>query len=275
MKFWDKFKSWQEAEAAWDAEAQKAQKSHPLKLYKHQPNTPAIAPKTARFLKWKGLSYLFFHKRAKKILLSLLKHPFRYGIGYLRALRKNNSIRQEGDLFYYDLSSEEEFLKRASKENALLLVGFSFCQKPLECPSGRFNAQCLRSADHPVCRQCPIGKMCHALPQGKTEAILIPTVHDIGEKLFEMIKLHPKKKLVFLITACSLSLKMFGDLGNMVGVPGIGVELKGRVCNTMKAFKLAERGIKPAVTVVTPETEERLLALIRRLRNSDCGKLGG
>lgn len=269
MHFWDKFNSWQEAEAAWKEEAKKAQKAHPLKLYKHKPHTPPISPQTARFLKCKGLLYLFFHKRALRILPSLLNHPWRYARGYVRSLCKKNAIRQEGELFFYDLASEEQFLKRASHKEGLLLVGFSFCQKPLECPSGRFNAKCIREADHPVCKQCLIGKISHALPENKAEIVLIPTVHDIGEKLFELLRLYPKKKLVFLITACSLSLKMFGDLSNMVGIPGIGVELKGRVCNTMKAFKLAERGIKPAITVVTPETEERLLTLIKRLRDSN------
>ena len=56
---------------------------------------------------------------------------------------------------------------------------------------------------------------------------------------------------------------MFGDFGNMVGVRGIGVRLDGRICNTMKAFELSEHGIKPGLTVVLDDTQERILNLIK------------
>ncbi len=51
--------------------------------------------------------------------------------------------------------------------------------------------------------------------------------------------------MVFLITACELTLEMFGDWGNMLNIRGLGVRLDGRICNTMKAFELSEIGIKP------------------------------
>jgi hypothetical protein len=62
-----------------------------------------------------------------------------------------------------------------------------------------------------------------------------------------------------------MTLEMFGDWGNMVGARGLGVRLDGRICNTMKAFELSEAGIKPGLTVVLPETQTRLLSLIRAL----------
>ena len=55
---------------------------------------------------------------------------------------------------------------------------------------------------------------------------------------------------------------MFGDWGNMIQAKGIGIRLDGRICNTMRAFELSEQGIKPGLTVVLKETEQKLLDLI-------------
>ena len=78
---------------------------------------------------------------------------------------------------------------------------------------------------------------------------------------------NPDRKILFLITACELTLEMFGDWGNMVQIQGIGVRLDGRICNTMRAFELSERGIKPGLTVVVEETHQRMLQLIRKRRD--------
>ena len=66
-----------------------------------------------------------------------------------------------------------------------------------------------------------------------------------------------------MITACEMTLEMFGDWGNMVNLRGVGIRLDGRICNTMRAFELSERGIKPGLTVVLDETQKAMLRLIR------------
>jgi hypothetical protein len=147
-------------------------------------------------------------------------------------------------------------------------VGFSYCHKPFECPSGRFTPKCIHDASNPVCRQCFIGKAINALPEKGAIALAIPTVHYIGVKIFEIVHNNPGKQVIFLITACEMTLEMFGDWGNMVGIKGIGVRLDGRICNTMKAFELSEEGIKPGLTVVLEDTKQRILDLIKHRRNS-------
>ena len=42
---------------------------------------------------------------------------------------------------------------------------------------------------------------------------IYPDVHYIGEKMFELIEQNPDKKILFLITACEMTLEMFGDWG--------------------------------------------------------------
>jgi hypothetical protein len=147
-----------------------------------------------------------------------------------------------------------------------LLVGFSYCEKPKECPSVRFSNVCKADRDNLVCQQCFIGKVRHALPQARTHIAIVPTINAIGEEVVRLQEAHPEKKILFLITACEMALAMFGDLGNMAGIQGVGVRLGGRVCNTMKAFALSEQGIKPGMTWLLSETERRVLELVRLWR---------
>jgi len=147
-----------------------------------------------------------------------------------------------------------------------LVVGFSYCHKPFECPSGRFSDACIHDPEHPVCRQCFIGKCLHALPQQRTVPLLIPTVHYIGEKILEAVRAYPGRDVLYVITACELTLEMFGAWGNITPAAGIGVRLDGQICNTMKAFEASEIGIKPGLTVVLDETQQRMMALFAEWR---------
>jgi hypothetical protein len=266
MKHWDHYSSWEAAEASWDSGAKEAAERTPLKTLKVLPQMPGITEETARHLKWKSLKYMITHDAGGKIRRHFFRHPFRYGFNYLKSVLNKKSYRRDGDFFLYGVPTIEAFEHLVGKNNTLLVVGFSYCQKPHACPSGRFTDQCLRDANHPVCRQCDIGKILHALPDMNTIPLMIPTVHYIGDKIFELVHTYPKSQLLFLITACEMTLEMFGDLGNMVNVKGIGVRLDGRICNTLRAFELSEEGVKPGLTVVTPATQNRLLNLVRKLR---------
>ena len=267
MKFWDQYKSWEEAEAAWEEGALAAVQQNAVKKLKVLPQMPGITAETAEHLKWKSFKYMVSHDQGGKVRRHVLKHPLRYGLRYLRSVFKKRSYLRDNDFFLYGLSSVNEFEKAIQKKKALLVVGFSYCQKPHECPSGRFNDQCVHNPEHLVCRQCDIGKVLHALPSHALP-LIIPTVHYIGGKILELVHAHPDRDVIFLITACEMTLEMFGDWGNMAGVRGIGVRLDGRICNTMRAFELSEEGIKPGLTVTTRQTQNRILDLVRSIRAS-------
>lgn len=259
----NKLKLWQEAEAAWDARAAQAAVNHPLQTLKQLPHMPGITPETAKNLKWKSLKWMITQDHNKEVLRGVLKHPFKYGWRYLKSLVQPKAYRREGDFFLYGVDNLQQFQHCLTQPNTLLVIGFSYCHKPLECPSGRFTDGCVHDLTNPVCQQCFIGKVMHALPAGNVIPLIIPTVHYIGGKIFEIVHANPSKQVLFIITACEMTLKMFGDWGNMVGIQGVGVRLDGRICNTMKAFELSERGIKPGLTVVLDETQRQILELIR------------
>lgn len=268
LKMWNDKTSWEDSETAWDQGAMQAARQQPIKGLKQLPDMPGITPETAKNLKWKSLKWMI-SKDDGSIFKGFFKHPLRYGWALLRSALKKKSYNRDGDFFFYGIKNISEFKKLLENENSLLVAGFSYCHKPFECPSGRFTDDCIHKADHPICRQCFIGKCVNALPDNNVIPLFIPTIHYIGGKIFEIVHGNPAKQVIFIITACEMTLEMFGDWGNMVGIQGIGVRLDGRICNTMKAFELSEQGIKPGLTVVLDETQKRLLELIRYRRGME------
>jgi len=238
-----------------------------LKVLNHLPKMPGITQDTARHLKWKSLKYLLQHDKNRVIPRYFFKHPFKYGWALLKSALRSKSFKRDEDFFLYGIDSVEAFQQELQKPNRLLVVGFSYCHKPFECPSGRFTSECIHDPTHPVCSQCFIGTCVNRLPPKTALPLFIPTIHYIGEKIFEIVHAHPDKTILFLITACELTLEMFGDWGNMVAIQGIGIRLDGRICNTLKAFELSEKGIKPGLTVVLEKTQKRLLELLDLLRH--------
>lgn len=263
LKLWQEHSEWDIAEKIWDEGAFDCATKHPIKQLKTLPSMPGITEETARFLKWKSIKWTFLKDADGEIRRRLLKNPFRYAWKFIKSAFKKKSYQRDGDFFYYGIQSEEEFCQLLKNEQAILVLGFSYCHKPFECPAGRFNDQCIHDADHPVCRQCFIGKAVNAMPENNAIPLFIPTVHYIGSKIFHIMDQFPGRQILFIITACEMTLEMFGDFGNMVGIKGVGVRLDGRICNTMKAFELSEQGIKPGLTVVLDETQKRVLRLLR------------
>lgn len=274
LKYWDKKDSWECAETSWDNQAKSAEKFHQLKGLKNLPQMPGITEETSKFLKWKALKWIIGKDHNRKILKGIFHRPIKYAFNYLKSIWKGKPYKREGDFFLYGISKSEDFEKLLKMPNTLFVMGFSYCHKPFECPSGRFSSECIHDSSHPVCQQCFIGKCIHA-STGDVIPVLIPTIHYIGEKIFEIVHHNPSKQVIFLITACEMTLEMFGDFGNMVGIKGVGVRLDGRICNTMQAFKLSEEGIKPGLTVVLDDTKEKILQFLRSARthcDSSFGK---
>ncbi|CDR33023.1 hypothetical protein [Criblamydia sequanensis] len=263
--------TWEDFERSWDEREKEAEKELPLKKLKVLPDMVGITKETAKNLKWKSLLWMIRKDRGFRILRHFLKHPFKYGKQFLKSWRSGKPFKREGDYFLYGLNSLSDFESLLLDKEALFVVGFSYCHKPFECPSGRFSAGCIRDTTHNVCKQCFIGKTIHGLAKENSHPVLIPTVHHIGNELFDLLHEKPDRKIVFLITACEMTLEMFGDYGNMIGIQGIGVRLGGRICNTLQAFKLSEEGVKPGLTVVLDATKEKMLHWVRKRSEAMSG----
>jgi hypothetical protein len=253
---------WDRAEQEWNKRADEASQILPLKGLTSLPHMVGITAETAKNLKWKSLKWMIQKDHQKEVLKGFLKHPFRYGWELLKSALRSKPYKRDGDFFLYGIESLSQFEELLQDRNALLVLGFSYCHKPFECPSGRFTSDCMHDPNNLVCQQCFIGKAVHAVTPKQTFPLFIPTIHYIGGKIFEIVHQNPDKPVLFIITACELTLEMFGDWGNMVNIRGLGVRLDGRICNTMKAFELSEQGVKPGLTVVLEKTQKMILQFI-------------
>jgi len=261
-------KDWDQADQAWEQQAQEAAKQHPLKKLTVLPQMVGITPETAKNLKWKSLKWMVQHDHLGEIRHGFLKHPLKYSWALLKSAWQTKPYRREGDFFLYGVKSLKQFQTLLEEPQSILVLGFSYCHKPFECPSGRFTDQCIHDANHPVCQQCFIGKAVEASATTQTIPLFIPTIHYIGGKIFEIVHQNPGRPILFMITACEMTLEMFGDWGNMVNIQGVGIRLDGRICNTMKAFELSEKGIKPGLTVVLDDTQKIMLQFLRHRQQS-------
>jgi len=266
-RFWQNFSSWQEAEKKWDEKAEEAKREHPLKVLNSLPKMPGMTEETKKHLKWKSLLWMFKKDANFAVMRHVVKRPFFHLRRYVQSLVKKKPYRRDGDFFLYGIESVDAFKVLLQRDDTFFVLGFSYCEKPHECPSGRFTPDCIHDLESPVCQQCFIGKCVHSLDEKKSTALFIPTIHYIAKKIFEIVEAHPDKQVIFMITACEMTLEMFGDWGNMAGVRGIGVRLDGRICNTMRAFELSEEGIKPGLTVVLENTKQRMLDILK------CGQI--
>ena len=258
--WWDSFDSWEEAEKSWDNRAKEASRALVLDFPKKSPEVKAKPPFCLRL---RAFFWVLYHDKKLRLIHFFLRHPFRHFVQYAKSFLRAKPFESEGSFFYYGIKSLAEMQGLMREENTLLLVGFSYCEKPKECPSTRFSASCCADLNNKICQQCFIGKVKHALPRTNTRTVIVPTINAIGEEVVLLQRSFPQKKIIFLIVSCEMALTMFGDLGNMVGIQGVGVRLGGRVCNTMKSFALSEQGIKPGITWLLPETEKKMLELVK------------
>lgn len=266
-RFWDRYQSWTDAEAAWDAMAAQASAEVCLKTPACLPSIPPIAPGEA-MIRWKAIRWVMRKDGGYRLFRFVFRHPFHYLWKYICSVAHGKPYRTDGDLFFYGVKTMEQMSSLMQRDDVILIVGISYCEKPFECPCGRFSDGCTSQMDNPVCQQCFVGKVMHTLPSCKTIPIIIPTINDIGTHVLEVLEAFPNHQVLFLITACEMALQMFGDFGNMVGIKGVGIRLGGRICNTMRAFALSEEGVKPGLTAVLPSTQRRMLDLLRYWREA-------
>src|SRR3990167_9787496 len=131
---------------SWEQKAREAALQMPLKVPKTMPDMVPITKETRRFLTWKSLRWMVKEDKGGSFRKGFLYHPFRYSCRYLLTLLQKQ--RREGDFFLYGVKSIDSFSKLLKKPGALLVVGFSFCHKPFECPSGRFSTECIHDPNH-------------------------------------------------------------------------------------------------------------------------------
>lgn len=226
-------------------------------------NKPLYKPRKF-FLKFRCLFYLT--KQDKCILLKYFFNKFFFhAYNLLRSFFNKTPFKKIDNYYLFNLSSLEDFKKEIISDNSLLVIGFSYCQKPIQCPKGRFSNKCDFDSQNSTCRQCFIGKCKNLL---KNEIfLLIPTAKHLGIQIIDIINKNKNKNFFFVITSCFFSIEMFSNLAHMLKIKVIALELFGKVCLTYNSFLLAEQGKKTDLTYLNSKNEKILLNLLNIRKN--------
>lgn len=210
----------------------------------------------------KNLIYLL--KQDKKHILKkfFLKRFFKNFINLIRSYLKKQNYTQKNNLCYFNIKSYEDFIKEATDDKNVFIFGLSYCQRPKNCISPRFSNKCDFDDKNETCRDCFIAKYLKE-KNLNDHFFIITDVRYISEKIIEILKKVPSKKLFFVISACRFSIEIFANFSNFLKIQGLALTLKGPVCNNFKSFEMAEKGKKFAVTSLDQDIENEFLQIIK------------
>ncbi len=265
MKFWENFSSFDIANEAWDKNQAYLESNTPLKKVQLEPK---IKVTFSKFIRIKSLFYLIVQDKKFKLLKYFIKNPLFYLFNLLRSYLTKEPYVKEKELFLFNLNSLNELKNIALNKNALFIFGFSYCQKPIECPKKRFSSECFHNYQNDICSQCFIGKCANAINTNDI-FLVIPDVYFIGDKLIDLIHQNPKKEIVFIITSCELSIKMFSDFANMLKIKGLGLQLTKRVCVNFESFLYAEKGKKSGLTDLDTKNKNLFFEILKLRYDSE------
>ncbi len=140
-----------------------------------------------------------------------------------------------------------------------LVIALGYCQKPFDCPAGRFTPHCL--LPEPCPQNCPLKGLIQAGLALGAKIYTMTSALRIGQDLLlpALEKRSPSKILAFV---CPYSLHPFALACLICGLRGFILTFAQGACPDYKSWLLADRGIKPEQTSIGPEGEMFLAKLL-------------
>lgn len=203
-------------------------------------------------MKIRALRYLISNDK-KLFIKFFLNSPFLYSFRYLVSILFSKRKNENG-AFLFGVNSLSEFKTLLKDESIPLILGFSYCQKPITCPAPRFSERCLGS----LCRKCLISKY---IDVKNCSFLSITTVNSLGNKIYEMMR-ETSSQIIFIISACEMAISMFEDLSKMLNLKGIALPLEKEPCSSFSSFLSAEKGEKFTQTIMPLKTSVLLDELL-------------
>jgi len=196
-----------------------------------------------RYLKVKGFYHLF-KQNPSYVIKALLRRPFLYFKRFISSFSEKRTLLQEG-VHLYGFKKLEDLKRSLASKESLLILGFSYCQRPKNCPAIRFSNTC--PIDQSTCSSCSLSPFIKHLRKDDS-FIVIAKALDLGEKILNLQKKYPQKEILFALSVCDLSEEIFSNFSHILGAKGVSFSLNGNTCTNFKSFQLAEEGKKKNTT---------------------------
>jgi hypothetical protein len=215
----------------------------------------------------KALKHVLSEDSAHALRKFFFKRFFRNATILLKTLFSSEEKFSTGRYFFHNLTDEKAFKKKLKEKNTLFVFGFSYCQKPFECPSSRFSSTCFFDPAQPICSECLIGKARQSIPP-LSEILVIPTSFFFIERILALQKKHPSKEIVFLIFACPFAINLFAPWPSLFHLKGISFPLSGSLCTNFPSFKNAEKGEKNGLSFLQKGQKETFFQFLSLRKTS-------
>ncbi len=205
---------------------------------------------------------LFLSQYYLDILDFILKHIPLLAIQSLRYFFGRDNISRSILLNIRNKNEIKSYKNKVYKT----VIAVSYCQKPLNCPAGRFNDRCIYENSSP-CNNCPVGDIKHKAELNNIEFTILTTS-------FEFARFHLRKishsaysrRVLYIISVCPYVLflsKMFAFILNIKIVPFF---LTKGGCKNKYEFLKAENGEKAIVTKCSHNAHRNFIELMDYLR---------
>ncbi|MCS7286406.1 MAG: hypothetical protein NZ653_04650 [Anaerolineae bacterium] len=181
----------------------------------------------------------------------VLRHPLATLRGLLkyRKLVKRNLLDRAVNFLGSD--SPEDFFR--DQKNLIIAPGY--CQKPFNCPAGRFSPSCLLPQS---CFEfCSIKNLISAGLKLGAKVYVMTSALRIGQDLL-LPALEGKGPSRILAFVCPYSLHPFALACLICGLRGFILTFAEGACSDYEAWLMADKGVKPEQTAVSREGEEFL-----------------
>lgn len=198
----------------------------------------------------------------------VLKHPLATLRGLLAYRSSVLSGSLEGPINPLGGISPEVFASKA--KGHCLLIAPGFCQKPLDCPAGRFNHDCAASGPPSLkkpCQDCFIGRLKALASRLKSHLYIMTSALEIGEHVL-LPSLEEKRFSYILACVCPYSLHPFVLALEICGLKGYVVTFARGMCRNYADWSRADRGIKPERTFLDEQVEGWILEVLQGLTDN-------
>lgn len=156
---------------------------------------------------------------------------------------RNNSI-------LIGISNVDEMVDKIAEFPERFLLLLSYCSKPINCPSGRFNEEC-KSNTGLICARCPFKEIILKIKKINSQYFIVTQEHLMLTRYllprFRDFK-NSKKYQPLIATGCSLAINRFYRLAVIFGSIGIGYKFINGSCKDFNEYQKAEIGNKVKVT---------------------------
>lgn len=164
---------------------------------------------------------------------------------------------KRGRIGLYSDISKEKLIEYFSKGQGFITI--SYCQKPFNCPDGRFSSKC--SAKHEICRSCYLSQI-----KQRSELLGLDYYIVLGDydSVWNILKnqFFKHKKGAYVLTVCNMVLNVIKYLSPLFGFKGYIIPFIKGECKTLAAYELSEFGYKNVQTDISEKNKLLLLEVL-------------